>query len=85
MRFERQFKPVWDVAGVRRFFEGRQLPKQLRLDEWTMITDLPAMVAKHIEYIDRNNGNPLFRPYYTRLRQIKKIILENEDKHRGNQ
>lgn len=80
MRIEREFKPIWDVAGVKAFFQNRELPDQLRLDEWTVITDVPAMVQKHIEYIDRNNGNPIFRMYYIRLRQLKKLILEHEGK-----
>ncbi len=58
------------------WFENRELPKEIYLNKWTHILDVPQMVKSHGKYIIANFGKKTYEPYHIRLVLLKKI-LEN--------
>lgn len=74
------FKPVWNVQDVKQFFaDHKPPPYPIELDSVTHIThNAEGFIERHIGYVERNNGNPAYRRYFTRLKKLKKIILDYE-------
>lgn len=74
----KQYEPIWDVEKIEQYFNGRELPHEIRLNNWTHIEDVHKMVDGHIAVIRANNGNLLYKRFYIRLKQLKRK-LENEN------
>jgi hypothetical protein len=70
------FIECWDVAELEAFFRPIE-DCSMRLDECTEIYSVKTFVERHLEYVKANNGNPLFKPYYDRLTDLKQL-LENK-------
>lgn len=80
MRAERKtYEPIWDVDKIEQYFAGRHLPITVMLNKYTVVIDVPNMIKSHIAIIRAQNGNPLYKRYYIRLKQLKRI-LENDSK-----
>lgn len=61
------------LPDLEKYFQ-RELPKSLRLNECTLIIDLPKMVETHLSYFKAAKGKVHKRtmiPYYERLIQVK--------------
>lgn len=61
------------IADLETYFQ-RELPKSLRLNECTLIIDLPKMVERHLSYLKAAKGKINKRtmlPYYERLITVK--------------
>lgn len=52
----------------------KELPKEVRLDACTVITDVKRFVESHIAILKKYNGNKRFEPYLKRLNDLKSII-----------
>lgn len=69
---ERQGEKIeggWDIPVF-----DQDLPKEIRLNAWTMITDVKEFLASHLAILTKYNGNKRFKPYLERLNELKKII-----------
>jgi len=71
----------WDVEAAAKFFEGRRYPKKpIQLDAASTITNPKKFVETNLAMATRNNGIETFRPYWERLKKLKKILEENGKK-----
>ncbi len=58
----------------------RELPKELRLNDYTLIFDLSKMVKTHLEYLKNCKGKIhklIMLPYYKRLILVKNELDKN--------
>lgn len=67
------------VERLIKFLKETNLPKSIKLDECTEITDVNRFVNSHITAIKKNSGNKYFIPYYKRL--VKLYNLLNKPKN----
>jgi hypothetical protein len=68
-----------DVKAARQFFSSIDLPKQVRLNHYSLITDVRLFIDSHISTIE---ANPIIaEPYIHRLRELAKIL--QNDSSRG--
>jgi hypothetical protein len=69
----------WDLAQLAVFFASIQLPQPpIRLNQCTVLHDLPKFISGHLAILHKYNGNPTFLPYLYRIQKLKHI-LENSD------
>ena len=77
MRAARQtHEPIWEVEKIKEYF-NKELPSEIVLDKSTTIINVRKFVDRHIGYIEANNGNPMYKRYYIRLKKLKQIIEGN--------
>jgi hypothetical protein len=73
--FKKEFNPLWDIKELQTGFKALQVPKQpIKINQYSIITNVKNFVDSHFEIIKHNNGNPTFLPYYTRLKELKQHI-----------
>ncbi|MEI8046510.1 MAG: DUF6371 domain-containing protein [Bacteroidota bacterium] len=68
---------LWDneIQSLESFFSSIQLPEPpLRLNQCTVILNLPGFISDHIETLRFYNGNPVFLPCLKRLQLLQKIL-----------
>ena len=59
------------------FFDSITLPTSpVKLNNCTTILDVSKFINSHLSTIKSNNGNLIYKPYLSRLQEIKSI-LEN--------
>jgi hypothetical protein len=66
------------LSELEEFFSKIDLPTEIRLNNWTTITDVPKCINSHIETLKNNPGNKAFMPYYIRLLHIYSILKTNK-------
>jgi len=67
----------WDneIQSIESFFNSILLPPTpIRLDQCTVITNLPKFISSHMATLHSNNGNPVFLPYLQRLQNLKSML-----------
>jgi hypothetical protein len=65
----------WDLDALQSFFSSTPLPPTpIRLNQCTVIIDLPKFISGHLSILQRNNGNPVFMPYLHRLQVLQQFI-----------
>ena len=65
----------WDLDSIEAFFNSIQLPQSpFRLNECSVIHDLPQFISGHLAILRTYNGNKVFLPYFNRLKQLAQII-----------
>ena len=72
-------KPVlnWDkdIKELEDFFKSIKLPeKPIKLNDSTMILDVYKFINSHMSTIKSNNGNLIYKPYLSRLQEIKSLL-----------
>lgn len=86
MRAERKtYEPIWDVDGAERYFASVELPDEpLAIFPWEIIVDMQKFIEGHIGRCRAQNGNPLYIPYWHRLRHLKTILekMKNDSKQK---
>jgi hypothetical protein len=66
---------AWDIQSLESFFSSTSLPTTpLRLNQCSIIHDLPQFISGHLAILHRNNGNPVFMTYLNRLQELKHIL-----------
>ncbi len=79
--FERDYRPQpkqnWSVEiyELEKHFTSVEIPSQpVRLNNYTMITNVPLFIESHLSTVKANNGQSIFLPHLHRLQQLKQII-----------
>lgn len=68
----------WPLAELESFFSSTQLPHPpIRLNQSTLILNLPKFISGHLSVLHTYNGNKVFLPYLQRLQMLQLIINEN--------
>lgn len=68
----------WDIEELENFFSSVSLsPVPVKLNPWTTIVDISIFIDSHLAVVKENNGIPNYKPYFNRLVDFKKYILEN--------
>ena len=68
----------WDLDSLEEFFNSVEFPQHpIRLDQCTIIHDLPKFISGHLSILHTYNGNPVFLPYLRRLKLLLQIINDN--------
>ncbi len=65
----------WPLDELESFFFSTSLPPTpFRLNQCTLILDLPKFISCHLSILNRNNGNPVFLPYLHRVQLVQQFI-----------
>lgn len=72
-------KPVlnWnkEIKELEDFFESITLPKKpIKLNACTIILDVSKFINSHMSTIKSNNGNLIYKPYLSRLQELKSLL-----------
>jgi len=71
----------WPLDALQSFFSSIQLPPTpFRLNQCTLILDLPKFISGHLSILQRNIGNPVFLPYLNRLHLLRQILKSSNNK-----
>lgn len=62
------------IALLETFFKNTKLPKQIKLNLHTNITDVAKFVHSHLQTASNNIGNKTFVSYYDRLEELKTLL-----------
>jgi hypothetical protein len=69
-----------EVVELEKYFANATLPsKPINLTQDSTIVDVNSFIEGHLASIKANNGKRTFLPYFNRLRQLMKILKENEN------
>lgn len=72
-----QPKQNWNVeiSELEAYFATVEIPAQpVRLNECTLITNVPLFIESHLSTVKANNGRNVYLPYLNRLQTLKQII-----------
>lgn len=67
-----------EIQELQNFFKGLVLPKELVMNPWTNVSDLPLFVSSHLSTVIEKNGKPTFLPYLHRLQSLMHYFKENK-------
>lgn len=71
-------KETWDIAALENFFSSSILPlSPIKLNPWTTILNISLFIDSHLAVVKENNGKVNYRPYFNRLQELKKILVQN--------
>lgn len=68
------YAPCWEVEELAAYFEAKELPATIRLNECSMIGNVKHFITAHLDFVRSNNGNLLFTCYWNRLLRLKYIL-----------
>ena len=67
-----------EIAGLKRFFQVVKLPTgPIRLDQCSLITDVPLLIQSHLDIVKGQNGNMRYEPYLDWMQGLKSILSCN--------
>lgn len=70
-----------DIEELEIYFKTIVLPTvPLRLNRWSMITDVPKFIENHIDNVKTNVGKQKFVPYLNRLKELKQLLMDKTDR-----
>ena len=78
--FFSEAKPVpesWtkDISELEHFFSSITIPTQpIRLNQCSIIKDIPRFIDSHLAAVKTNSGNRTFLPYLNRLQDLKILL-----------
>ncbi len=63
------------IAELRAFFEKASLPKEIRLNEGIVVTDIPKFINSHFQIIGSGNKmqQDIFLPRLIRLKEMLSV------------
>lgn len=61
---------------IKDYLSNNEVPTQLKLNEYTYITDSKKFIESHLKTLERNTGNRTFMPYYERLCDFYKLVKQ---------
>jgi hypothetical protein len=65
----------WPIEELESFFSSTPLPDPpIRLNQYTVINNLPKFISGHLTILRTYNGNKVFLPYLKRLQFLQQII-----------
>ena len=68
-------KVLWDIEQLQIFFDNMIIvDSPVRLNQCSVITDLPLFIHSHMDIIRANNGIETYAPYHQRLLLLKEIL-----------
>ena len=77
--FGKQPKTLWDIEQMNNFFDNTaMIDLPVRLDQCSVITNLPLFIQSHMDIIRANNGIETFVPYHQRLLRLQEILSQNK-------
>lgn len=62
------------LQEIKQYLSNTELLPQIKLNEYTYISDSKKFIESHITTLERNTGNRTFLPYYERLCDFYKRI-----------
>jgi len=69
----------WQLEELESFFSSTQLPDPpIRLNQCSVIFDLPKFISGHLAILKTYNGNKVFLPYLNRLQVLQQILKSSE-------
>ena len=74
MKLIRQDQFIIDSDSGEIYFDLKNLPKSIQLDQCTFISDCKKFVESHFAYITTYAKNDIKTPYLNRLIQLKNIL-----------
>ncbi|MCC4230034.1 DUF6965 family protein [Zunongwangia profunda] len=64
-----------DIKELEAFFTKMRLPpKPVRLNQCTLITNIPKFIESHINTVKKYNGKERFLPYLNRLKELRATL-----------
>jgi len=73
-------QPHWNITELETFFAGIHPPtEEIKLNDWSTITDLKQFVKGHIAIVKAQNGKRTFLPYFNRLQDLKNYLENNKN------
>lgn len=79
---EIEIEENWDreITELETYFNSVSLPEiPLRINQWTLITEVPAFVKSHLANVKINNGKERFLPYLHRLQELRNHLLSSKE------
>lgn len=63
------------LEELKKWFNGRELPKELIIDKGTRVTDVKKMVLSHIQVLEHNGEeHRTYLAFKDRLMQVKLMV-----------
>ncbi len=67
-----------EISELEKYFAGTKLSTEpIKLNCWTMITDVSKFIDDNLSTVSANNGNKTFLPYLNQLIELRKILKAN--------
>lgn len=70
----------WDqnITELEKFFNEVKFPTEpIKLNDWSLITDVSLFVESNLAVVRSHNGNTRYKPYLERLIQLKSLLSSN--------
>lgn len=65
-----------DIKELEQFFGDTELPKgQFRLNNWSVITNVPGFIESHFACVKSNMNVKTFLPYLDRLKELRELLV----------
>jgi hypothetical protein len=65
----------WPIEELEFFFNNTRLTDQpITIEEGYTVSNISKYIQTNLAIIKKNNGNPTFEPYYTRLLKLRAVI-----------
>ena len=76
---QRVIKESWslEIDKLECYFNGLQIYRPIRINQCTVIYDVPEFIRSHISVLRNYNGNYYYLPFLERLITLKKFIKNN--------
>ncbi len=69
----------WDYKPLEEYFAKADLPKRIRLNDHTEITDVPKFIKSTLEVLRNSNKGYLYEPYFYRITRVREILEERNN------
>ena len=66
-----------EIKELQTFFASIEIPKQLKLNDYSTITDCSKFIESHFNILSFNNGVIQYLPYLNRLKELKEALGTN--------
>ncbi|MDW7691470.1 DUF6371 domain-containing protein [Flammeovirgaceae bacterium SG7u.111] len=65
-----------DITRIEKYYASIELPtKPVKLNGYTTIKDIRTFLKSHLAMVKKNNGNKIYKPYLSRLKKMKSLIM----------
>jgi hypothetical protein len=63
-----------DIDNLERFFSESELPATVRLNSFSVVSDVKLMISEHLKVLRSQPVGHTFKHYYNRLTYVKNLI-----------